>query len=75
MSSQLGTCGCTDIPKTTTPGNALDASDITVKRADQTTYTFFGSSKTTFESFAEKYAWMKGRATCTDSSLCLKTTS
>ncbi len=73
MSTVLGTCGCTDVPKTTTPGTALDASETVEKKGNQAIYQSIAVSR--FATFAEKYAWIKGRAACTGSTLCLNIAS
>ena len=53
-----------------------DASDTTTKKADQTVYTNVGVPvNPQFLTFTQKYSWMKGRAACTGTGLCLNTGS
>ena len=65
--------GCVNVPSL---DKSVNASETTEKRADTTLYTFKGAPATPqFMTFAEKYAWIKGRAACTGSNLCLNTTT
>ncbi len=73
MSTVLGSCGCDEVPKTTTPGTAFDASETVAKKGNQAFYQSIAISRVT--TFAEKYAWLKGRAACNGTTLCLNVAS
>ena len=63
--------GCVNVPSLQ---KSVNASETTEKKADQTIFTFKGTSATPqFATFAEKYAWVKGRAACNETNLCLIT--
>ena len=65
--------GCVNVPSSV---KTVNASETTEKKADKTLFTFIGTPATPqFMSFAEKYAWVKGRAACNESNLCLNTTT
>ncbi len=55
---------CNQVPKTLT-GTANDASDKTETRAATAIYVSSGPVRSTFTSYAEKYAYFRGKANCT----------
>lgn len=69
-------CGSIAYPITLKPEPSSDASDTTTKKADKTIYTFVGTpANPQFLTYADKYAWIKGRAACNDTNVCLNTGS
>ncbi len=52
-------------PKTLT-GTALDANETTAAKGDKAVYVSLGApTPATYTSYAERYAYLKGRASCT----------
>lgn len=60
--------GCTPVAATLT-GSASDASDKTETRAGTAVYVSLGAGRTTFSTYAEKYAYLRGKANCTSTNL------
>jgi len=55
-------------PKTIT-GSALDANETTAVKGDKAVYVSMGGSAAVFKSYAERYAYLKGKAQCTGACL------
>lgn len=58
---------CADGQKIVT-GTGTDASETADNKAYKAVYVSLGSSATVFKSYAERYAYLKGKAICTQSS-------
>jgi hypothetical protein len=67
--NRLGLCGCIETPQATSPGGALDASETAATRGGVAQYAQLGPSKRTFSSFAEKYAYLRGKAACSNGTI------
>ena len=60
--------GCTPVAATLT-GSATNASENTETRAGAAIYVSLGASRSTFSTYAEKYAYLRGKANCTTTNL------
>ena len=56
-------------PKTIT-GTALDANETTELKGEKAVYVSLGTP-TTYKSYAERYAYLKGKASCTGTCLAV----
>jgi hypothetical protein len=67
--NRIGNCGCSEQREGTLPGGALNASETSAVRSGIAQYVRLGDGNRTFLSFAEKYAYLRGKAACSDGAI------
>jgi hypothetical protein len=77
--NRVGECGCAEVPKAITHKGGRDASETAAVRGGVSEYVHFGAGKKTFSTYAERYAYLRGKAACSGGTItfpcCSATTS